>query len=245
LAIKNFSIDKDGQLRDISISYEVIHPSAKKDIIILHGWGSNKELMKSSLQNIAKDFRHIYIDMPGFGKSPNDKYVLYTKAYVEIIDRFLEEIEALKDIIIGHSFGGKVATLLNPKKLILMSSSGIIVPKPLSVRLKINLFKSFKAIGFGELYSLFASKDVSKMSRNMYETFKNVVDEDFRDEFSSYTGKTLVLWGKDDSDTPLSSGIVISELIQNSSFKIVDGDHYFFMQNSDMVKQHIEEFLSD
>ena len=29
------------------ISYEILNPSAKIDLIILHGWGSNKNIMKN------------------------------------------------------------------------------------------------------------------------------------------------------------------------------------------------------
>ena len=49
----------------------------------------------------------------------------------------------------------------------------------------------------------------------MYQTFKNVVDEDFSKEFSSYTGKALLCWGNEDTATPLSSGEKIDELMQD------------------------------
>ena len=58
--------------KTFDISYEIINPSLKKDIIFLHGWGSNKDIMKNVFSPYLKDFRHIYIDLPGFGKSPNE-----------------------------------------------------------------------------------------------------------------------------------------------------------------------------
>lgn len=228
--------------RKFNISYELLNPNAKQDIIFLHGWGSNKELMKTSFELCCQDFRHIYIDMPGFGKSDNN-YILKTDDYKEAIEKFLESIHSDKSVIVGHSFGGKVATLLNPKRLILLSTSGILVPKKLSVKLKIKIFKFLKKLGFGKLYTLFASKDVNTMSRNMYETFKNVVDEDFSSAFSSATAQTLILWGKDDQDTPMSSAYTINNAIKGSKLNVCNGGHYFFLNDKITSKEYIEDFL--
>ena len=105
MATKSVTIDN----KSFDISYEIVNPSSKKDIIFLHGWGSNKDIMKNVFSQYLKDFRHIYIDMPGFGKSQNN-YVLTTNDYVKIVDEFLNLIYSSKDIIAGHSYGGKVAT---------------------------------------------------------------------------------------------------------------------------------------
>ena len=245
MAIKQIQITKDNTLRELSISYEILNNNQNKDIVFLHGWGSNKELMRDSFKHIANNYRHIYIDLPGFGKSPNDKYIIYTQAYAQIIDSFLHSIDAKKDVIIGHSFGGKVAVLLNPQKLILLSSAGIIVPKSLSTKFKIGIFRTFKAIGFGQLYALFASKDANQMPRHMYDTFKRVVNEDFSNEFKSYNQKALILWGEDDKDTPLQSGKQIALLIKNSQLHILKGEHYFFIYDKISTKKLIEEFLNE
>ncbi len=48
--------------REFEISYEIINPKKEKDILFLHGWGSNKEIMKSAFGREFEEFRHIYID---------------------------------------------------------------------------------------------------------------------------------------------------------------------------------------
>ena len=91
--------------------------------------------MKQAFSSHLKEFKHIYIDMPGFGKSLNN-YNLTTKDYANIIQIFLTQI--LNNIsinaitIAGHSFGGKVATYLNPKNLILCSTAGILEIKSIN-----------------------------------------------------------------------------------------------------------------
>ena len=80
MAIKN--IDYFG--KDFSVNYEIINNDKKNVIVFLHGWGANKEIMKMAFVKELKNMKHIYIDMPGFGKSSNN-YVLSTIDYAHIM----------------------------------------------------------------------------------------------------------------------------------------------------------------
>ncbi len=240
MAVRKVKIDS----MDFDISYEIFNKDKNIDLIILHGWGSNKEVMKSAFLKFMPNFRHIYIDMPGFGKSSND-YSLTTNLYFNIIDRFLKDLGAKKDIVIGHSFGGKVALLLRPKLLVLLSSAGIVAKKPFKVRVKIALFKALKPLFGDRFYKLFATKDVEGMSKNMYETLKNVVDEDFSSLFKSYDKESLIFWGREDKTTPLESGKKIASLMKGSLFFEMEGDHYFFLKNAKEISKKIEEKVLD
>ncbi len=238
MAIK--SVTLDGKLFDIN--YEIINPKNEQTIVFLHGWGSNKEVMKTAFDDVFKDFRHFYIDMPGFGKSTNS-YVLTTKDYCEIMVDFFDSLDLKTDdlIIAGHSFGGKVATFLKPSHLILLSSAGILEEKSKKVKIKIALAKIANKLGVSYFSKLFRSKDVETMSENMYGTFKNVVDEDFSGEFKIYQGKTTIFWGKEDTATSLQSGKTIHQLIKNSQFYDFDGGHYFFLKHSKEIEDKIKQ----
>jgi len=205
------------------ISYEIVHPEAKVDLIILHGWGSNKNLMKQSFGNSTCSMELTTVDV------------------ARIVELLLIHINAQKDIILGHSFGGKVALLLEPKILVLVSSAGIYQEKSLKVKTKIALFKLLKVFGFSKLRSLFVADDAKQLSEYMYQTFKNVVNEDFSDEFAKYEGRALLFWGREDTATPLSAARKIHELTKDSRLEVYDGDHYFFMNHAEEISKIIEE----
>ncbi|WP_419770196.1 MAG: alpha/beta fold hydrolase [Candidatus Marinarcus sp.] len=240
MALKSISY----QNKTFDIAYDIVNPTAKKDIVFLHGWGSNKEIMKMAFSHYLKAFRHIYIDMPGFGKSMNSS-VLTTQEYASIIEAFLLQIDSDKKSlsIAGHSYGGKVATLLNPKNLILLSSAGILEKKSCKVRMKIKLAKLLNVLGLGKITRRFRSKDVQAMSQNMYETFKNVVNEDFSTAFENYTGNAYIFWGEQDTATSLASGQKIASLIKNSAFTSYRGDHYFFCEHANDITQRLENAI--
>ncbi|MEA3372376.1 MAG: alpha/beta hydrolase [Campylobacterota bacterium] len=223
-----------------NISYEVLNPNGKLTIIFLHGWGSNKELMKQAFGTHLDAFRHIYIDLPGFGNS-TCSVQLDTEDYANIMELFLAQINANQDpIILGHSFGGKVALLLKPSTLILVASAGIYLPKPLGVKLKIAFYKLLKLFGLSFLRSRFVADDAKALCEHMYQTFKTVVNEDFSKQFAAYSGRALLCWGKEDTATPIESARQIDGLIPSSRLVEFEGDHYFFMKQADAVCKEIE-----
>ncbi len=221
-----------------TLSYEINNPAATQTLLILHGWGSNKEIMKQAFCKHFPDHRHLYLDLPGFGRSSNEM-ILTTEDYARIVGIFLNDLEIEPLIAMGHSFGGKVATLLQPPVLVLLSSAGIVTEKPWSVKLKIATVKFLKPLGMKKIRSLFVAPDAQGMSHEMYETFKNVVDEDFESRFAAYRGKALLFWGKEDTATPLYTGEKIASLIPGSQFYPLDGDHFFFLQHADFIEQKI------
>lgn len=225
-----------------SVSYEILNPHLSSDIIFLHGWGSNKSLMKQAFCKTLPTFRHIYIDMPGFGGS-NCDISLETTDYAAVMELFLEEINAHKNIILGHSFGGKVATLLNPELLVLVASSGIVIPKSLKVRTKIAIFKLFKFTGLSTLRSLFIAPDAQGLSECMYQTFKNVINEDFSDIFRDYEGRVLLCFGEKDTATPLWSGQIMARLIHDSRLVAYSGNHYFLLKEGGSIAREIEQSM--
>ncbi len=230
--------------KTFKLAYELVNPAQDGVLLVLHGWGSKKEIMKQAFATTLPDYKHIYLDMPGFGKSSNEM-ILTTADYANIVKLFLDALGVRATIAMGHSFGGKVATLLKTPCLVLLSSAGIVTVKPWSVKVKIATFKLLKPLGMKKIRELFVAPDAQGMSHEMYETFKNVVDEDFEAEFAKSQSKALCFWGKEDTATPLYTGEKIAGLIKNSVFYPLDGDHYFFLTHKDFIAKAITEHCKD
>lgn len=230
--------------RTFQISYEIVNPGARQTIIFLHGWGSNKGLMKQAFGHTLDTFRHVYIDLPGFGNS-TAPVSLDSEDYANILELFLAQISANdKAVIVGHSFGGKVATLLRPQLLVLLASAGIVWPKPFKIRAKIALTKLLNKVGLSQLRSRLVAEDAKGLNKVMYETFKRVVNEDFTEQFKAFGGRALLCWGREDTATPLKSAEKIHSLIKNSRLVVYEGDHYFFLLHADEVASEIAAELT-
>ncbi len=226
-------------------SYEIVNPSKKRTIVWLHGWGANKGLMKQAFGKTLGGYRHLYVDLPGFGGS-SAPHPYDSAEAAETVACLLRELGAAEiAAVVGHSFGGKVATLLDPPLLVLLASAGIVRPKPLKIRMKIALFKTLRKLGLSKLRTLFVAADAKGLDPIMYDTFKQVVDEDFSQRFAAFGGRALLCWGREDTATPLAGGEKIASLIRHSRLAVFDGDHYFFLKRPETVAREIETELEE
>ena len=113
-------------LNDVNINY-ILYGNNKKDtIVLLHGWGQNIEMMQPIGDNFKDKFQILIIDLPGFGRSSEPKYPWSLDEYVEVIKKLLDKLKIKNPIMMGHSFGGKLALLYaskyDVKKLVLFAS---------------------------------------------------------------------------------------------------------------------------
>lgn len=229
LALRNITCED----KDFSISYKIIDNKSKIFALFLHGWGANKELLERAFSAHFPQFNHLYVDLPGFGGSGNN-FVLDSAKYAKILQAFLNALNIAPKIIFGHSFGGKVATLLNAPNLVLLSPAGLQKSQNLKVKLKIKCAKIARFFGVNARF--LASKDAQGLPANMYETFKIVVREDFSEHFRALTSKTLIFWGKDDEALPLALGEKMHNLIADSTLFVCEGGHFFFLDSANRTK---------
>jgi len=100
-------------------------------ILLLHGLGSNAGFWRYNIPELAKKYRVIAVDLPGFGKSEKGNYSYSMSFFSNEIKKFVDKLNIGKFIFIGHSMGGQIAitfALKYPnmiKKLILISPAGI------------------------------------------------------------------------------------------------------------------------
>lgn len=206
-----------------------------KNMLIMHGWGANKELMEQAFKDEFKDFNKLFIDLPGFGRSSLKKS-LNSFEFTAVVEFFLNHINFKPDFIMGHSFGGKIAANLCLKdeniKLILLSNAGLLAKKSLKVRLKILSFKALKCLKIKALRDFFLSSDAKDLSEELKESFRKVVDENYEEIFLKLKNKTLLCWGEKDQATPLFLGEKMAILVKSSKLLVYEGDHFFFINHA-------------
>ncbi len=64
------------KIKGLNINY-IQYGEGKKDILLLHGWGQNIEMMKFIGDRFSDKYRITILDFPGFGES-DEPSVPYT-----------------------------------------------------------------------------------------------------------------------------------------------------------------------
>jgi len=80
-----------------------------KVVVLLHGYLGSKELWKGTIENLAKSYRVIAIDLPGHGQTQCFGYVHSMDLMARCVKKVMDSLRLKKYVIIGHSMGGYAA----------------------------------------------------------------------------------------------------------------------------------------
>ncbi|MFI3252340.1 MAG: alpha/beta hydrolase [bacterium] len=192
----------------------------------MHGWGATKETYDKVVEHLQENFCCYQIDLPGFGESTIDKS-LSLDEYTNILREFILKENILNPIIIGHSFGGRIAinyaSLYDIKQLVLIDSAGVRTFK-LNVYLKIKLYKMCKKL---KIKNNLGSTDYKNSNQLLKGTMNKIVPIDLREKMKLVHCDTLILWGENDKVTPLKEGRIIKKTIKNSSLIVIPKAKHF------------------
>jgi len=185
-------------------------------------------------------------DLPGFGDSPEPAGYSGSEDYLRILLNWLDKLHITRLDIIAHSFGGRIAIRMAAEhpdlvgKLILTASAGVRPHRRMGTSVRILAAKSLRRLGQvvgGSIGShienrrqALGSADWRSASPVMRGVLSRVIKEDLSDEMKRITAPTLLLWGKDDRETPLWMGRRMAELIPQSKLTIIErAGHYPFL----------------
>ena len=77
------------------------------------------------------------------------------------------------------------------------------------------------------------------------ETFKIIIKENLAPELSSIKVPTLVIWGENDTETPLKQGKLIAKIIPEAQLSVIkNAGHHVFLEKPDEFAKMIKEFIS-
>lgn len=224
-----------------------------KDIVLLHGWGQNIEMMDPIGKGMQNKFRITIIDFPGFGKSPEPPYGFSVFDYYEILDELLENLNIKEPILIGHSFGGRIAIIyaVNKKvsKLVLMGTPFRRTNKKANYKLKVlkivrktPIIKNFE----GCLRSKIASNDYYNASPIMRKVLVNVINQELTDLIPKIKVPTILIWGSYDKEVPISEAKYIEDKIKDCGLIIYEGcSHFAYLERLNQTINILDCFLKD
>ena len=230
-----------------------------KDVLLLHGWGDDHRTFSHLVTALSKHYRVTAVDLPGFGATEQPKTAWDLTDYATWLEHFCAKAVIDPYVVIGHSNGGALAIhaiahhKLQPKKLVLLASSG--------VRNIANLQRTgIKIIAkTGKIATFWLPYETKrKLQKTLYgtvgsdmlvaptliETFKRTVRQDIQDDASKLKIPTLLLYGNNDKATPVSDGKRLHGLIKGSTFTQVHGaGHFVHHDSAAKVTKQIEEFI--
>ncbi len=239
-------------------------------MVFLHGWNSERGWKASRdsygiiAPKIAKqnNCEAILLDLPGFGGSgmpPKEGWTTYD--YADWLEEVMQKLKIKKCIFYAHSFGCRVVVrfLLQcpemAEKTILTGAAGIKWPPTFREKISLFLSKKFRIAKYlvprviqkFVITKIFGARDWGAVPTELKMTLEKVLAEkDFRNELPKLRTNFLLIWGEDDTITPLKSGKIYKKKLPNVKLEAIEGArHGVHKTHGDLVVELVAKFLKD
>lgn len=224
------------------INYDFFNTNSSDTILFLHGWGGNKFSFASSINLLKSKYNILTLTLPT--TSPT-KLVWNMFDYSDLILNLLKNLNIKNLIIVCHSFGFRIATILKNKltikKLIITGGAG---PKKENFFKKIdknNTILLSKRRNFNKNYKIFQNLDYASLSLTNKKSFQNIVNFNTI-KMLKFSCPLLLFWGRKDKSTPIWIGKKLKKfndaVLINSPFS-----HFSYLDDNDNFNHKILEFL--
>lgn len=206
-----------------------------KKLYIVHGWAYDTEKWQQLMEYLPQhNIEPIMLHVPGLTKE--SKKVWDLDGYVDWLSG---ELKASHEPVhlLGHSNGGRISIAYaskypaRVKQLFLVDSAGV-YHNELPLRVKRKVFKSAASLGKKLtkspkmkklLYKAARAHDYEEAPDNMRQTMVNLNEADKSLDIGKVISPTVLIWGKDDSLTPLGDGKKMHQQIKDSKLWEIEG----------------------
>lgn len=232
-------------------------------VLLLHGWGSSFDVYKGIINTLKNRYKVVALNFPGCGNSDTMENPWNLDDYCNLVLEFMNKIGIENPIMFGHSHGGRVTLkmaadgMVNPPKIVLLDSAGLIPKKSFRQKWRAKSFKIIKTVLTLPLIKSFSAPILEKARRHygsadynaaplvLRKTLVSLVNTDLRDILHNIACPTLLIWGENDTATPLADAKIIESKIRDCGLCVIKGTgHYSFCERPFEAHAIINSFLN-
>ena len=252
---------KTADIQGVRLAYTV-EPGQGPTVVLMHGWGCQASTLASIEQTVKPLGRPVInVDFPGFGDSTEPEEIWGVERYADLMEELLRR-EGVGDdcVLLGHSFGGRVAIVMASRrpvgKVVLVDAAGVKPRRSLKYYAKVYTFKTQKHLlrlllgkeraeeRLNKLRAKAGSSDYAGASPKMRAIMSRVVNEDLCHLMPAIKAPTLLIWGENDTATPLADAKKMEQLIPGAGLVSFPGcGHYSFLDNPRQFAAVLTSFL--
>lgn len=258
----------EATIQGCRIFYELHRPhnTASPVVLLLHGWGCDGSVFSFLHKGFTDATAWMTVDFPAHGKSAEPPEPWGVTEYAEQLVALLAQLAIDRVQIVAHSFGGRVALYMASHypelvdKMVITGGAGIRKPLSEARQKRQAQYKRMNKVldalkRFGPLKNIvekqqaalrkrFGSSDYAKLSETMRKTFVKVISEDLSPLLPKVAAPTLLVWGSDDTETPLWMGQQMEKAIPDAGLVVFEGgSHFAFAQQPQRFLLIVKQFF--
>lgn len=245
-----------------NLNIEYIEEGEGTPVLLLHGWGSSFDVYRGIIATLKNRCRVVALNFPGCGQSETMPQPWKLEDYCDLVLEFMQKLDLKNPVMFGHSHGGRVILKMaaekwvEPSKIVLLDSAGLIPKKSFKQKVRAKSFKIIKGAlslplvrnhSQGLLEKArrhYGSADYNAAPLVLRQTMVSLVNTDLRDIIHNISCPTLLIWGENDTATPLSDAKIIESKIRDCGLCVLKGTgHYSFVEKPYEAHAIINSFI--
>lgn len=220
-------------------------------VLALHGWGRSG----SDFELALRDLDAIALDLPGFGASPPPAGSMSAYGYADAISPIMEEFSE-PPLVIGHSFGGRVGTVLASEypsfvgELLLTGVPLLRLQPPGRPRMAYRVLRwanrkrVISDAAMEKVRSRSGSADYRAASGVMREVLVATVNETYESILDSVRCPVTLMWGDQDTEAPLEIAQLAEKVLPDATLVVLQGIGHMVPQEApEQLRALVEERL--
>ncbi len=250
-------VDSDERTsKQVRLSYREYRPADDKDhpaILLLHGSPGTKYDFHSLAPALAKKYRVIALDLPGFGHSTRDVSDYSIRAHADYALQLMDALKVERAHLIGFSMGGGVALNLIDRapdralSLTLLSSIGV---QEMELLGDYHLNRALHGLQLSVLWLMregtphFGWLDDAMLGVPYARNFYDSDQRPLREIIDRIDHPTLIIHGNRDVLVPVEAAREHHRLMPQSEIALYDDDHFMVFGKGAMLALSILDFLN-
>lgn len=245
------------KINNLKIAYQTEGTGAP--VVLLHGWGAEANSFKPVFDWLSRSYQVYALDLPGFGLSEMPSTAWDASDYAKFLSAFFHKLNIDKAHLIGHSYGGRISIVMAAEepekvdKLILVDSAGIIPPRTVKYYMRVSIAKIGRLIRCcGTLGNRLADSIAQRVGSKDYQeagpmraTLVKSVNQNLRPLLTKIQASTLLIWGENDTDTPISFGKIMEKEIPDAGLVVLkDAGHFSYLDQLPQFCEIVANFLA-
>ncbi len=231
-------------------------------LVWLHGWGQNRQSLRSLANALLPRGEAWLLDLPGHGQAAVPQAACAPAQMAELLAAWLGTLPPCPTYLVGHSMGFRVALHAAWQQTLPMAGivalAGAGVPRRLPWRQRVRRALIRSAMGLGHrlkpwvgerllqaLRRRFGSRDYLACPAALRPMFMAVVQDDASPFLPHLTVPALLLYGAEDEETPPNVGQTMARLLPHAACVVLPhlNHHTILTHGQHVVAEKLRAWL--
>jgi pimeloyl-ACP methyl ester carboxylesterase len=228
-------------------------------VVFLHGWARRGgDFAACATELAARGVASVALDLPGFGSSPDPTVAGGARHYATLVAPALAEMSDDPLVLVGHSFGGRVATVLaadHPALVRALVLTGVPLVRLRAAskppwRYRVTRFKYARGWVSEKRMEKARQRYGSTDYRNARGVIRDVlvanVNESYEEELARVRVPVAMIWGELDREVPEEVAARATELLEtpHTFHRVAGVGHFVPNEAPNEIVSAVEELLA-